>query len=88
MKYNEAQTACETFTDGEVEDYAVNIAAGGGDTQAPTAPTGLSSSSITQTSFTLSWNASSDNVGVTGYDVYSNGRLLGLVTGTSAVGIR
>ncbi|OSY87003.1 hypothetical protein WH52_13120, partial [Tenacibaculum holothuriorum] len=25
MKYNAAQTACETFADGEVEDYTVNI---------------------------------------------------------------
>jgi len=84
MKYNGAQDACETFSYGEVEDYHVNIGTSSSDTQAPTAPTGLSSSSITETSFTLSWNASSDNVGVTGYDVYQNGSLLGSVTGTSA----
>ena len=41
------------------------------DTQAPTVPTALASSSITSTSFTLSWTASTDNVGVTGYDVYN-----------------
>jgi bacillolysin len=84
MKYNAAQDACETFTYGEVEDYNVNIGASGADTQAPTAPTGLASSGITETSFTLNWNASSDNVGVTGYDVYQNGSLIGSVTGTSA----
>ncbi len=43
------------------------------DTQAPTVPTNLSSSNITTNSFTLSWTASTDNVGVTGYDVYQNG---------------
>ena len=43
------------------------------DTQPPTAPTNLSSSAITETSFTLSWTASTDNVGVTGYDVYQDG---------------
>lgn len=43
------------------------------DTQAPTAPTALSSSSITQTAFVLSWTASTDNVAVTGYDVYRDG---------------
>src|SRR4030095_15373263 len=43
------------------------------DTQPPTAPTNLLSSAITQTSFTLSWTASTDNVGVTGYDVYQDG---------------
>ncbi|MFC2152330.1 M4 family metallopeptidase [Bacteroidota bacterium] len=83
MKYNAAQDACETFSYGEVEDYHVNISSGG-DTQAPTTPTNLASSNITETSFTLSWNASTDNIGVTGYDVYQNGSLLGSVTGTSA----
>ncbi len=43
------------------------------DTQSPTAPTNLASSNITATSFTLSWTASTDNVGVAGYDVYQNG---------------
>jgi len=43
------------------------------DTQPPTAPTNLASSNITTTSFTLSWTASTDNVGVTGYDVYQDG---------------
>lgn len=53
------------------------------DLQAPTAPTGLTNSSLTQSSFTLSWTASTDNVGVTGYNVYRNGSLLKSVTGTS-----
>jgi len=84
MKYNGAQTACETFSYGEVEDYTVNITQGTADTQPPTAPTGLTASNITQTTVTLTWNASTDNVGVTGYDVYCNGTMLGTVTGTSA----
>lgn len=42
------------------------------DTQPPTAPV-LSSTSKTAQSVTLSWTASTDNVGVTGYDVYVNG---------------
>jgi len=84
MKYNAAQTACETFSYGEVEDYTVVITESGEDTQAPTAPTNLSASNISESSFTLSWNASTDNVGVTGYDVYQNGSLLNSVTGTSA----
>jgi glucuronoarabinoxylan endo-1,4-beta-xylanase len=40
------------------------------DTQAPSAPAGLSASNVTTTSVALSWNASTDNVGVTRYDVY------------------
>ena len=43
------------------------------DTQAPTAPTGLAVSNITQTGASLSWTASTDNIGVAGYDVYQNG---------------
>ena len=42
------------------------------DSQAPSIPVNLSSSAIAQTSFTLSWSASTDNVAVTGYDVYRN----------------
>ncbi|MFD6421783.1 cellulase family glycosylhydrolase [Streptomyces sp. NPDC060198] len=39
------------------------------DTQAPTAPGTPTASAVTATSATLSWAASTDNVGVTGYDV-------------------
>ncbi|OFY08928.1 MAG: hypothetical protein A2W99_01465, partial [Bacteroidetes bacterium GWF2_33_16] len=53
------------------------------DTQAPTAPTSLASASIAQTTFTLSWTASTDNVGVTGYEIYQNGTLKGTSTSTS-----
>lgn len=84
MKYNAAQTECESFSYGEVEDYTVEITSGGSDTQAPTAPTGLAASGVTQTSVNLSWTASTDNVGVTGYDVYRNSTLYSSVTGTSA----
>ena len=64
---------------------AVNFTtASGADTQAPTAPTSLSASNVTQTTADLSWNASSDNVGVTGYDVYQGSTNIGTVTGTSA----
>lgn len=54
------------------------------DTQAPTAPASLASTSKTATSITLAWNTSSDNVGVTGYDVYANSALKTTVTGLTA----
>ncbi|SHJ14732.1 endonuclease [Flavobacterium terrae] len=63
----------------------VNMIWGGGtsDTTPPSVPSNLIASSITATSFTLSWTASTDNVGVTGYNVYQNGSLKTTVTGTS-----
>ncbi|MBF4518217.1 endonuclease [Flavobacterium sp. ANB] len=54
------------------------------DTQAPTTPTSLASTSKTSTSITLAWNASTDNVGVTGYDVYANSVLKTTVSGLTA----
>ncbi|WP_062644212.1 fibronectin type III domain-containing protein [Streptomyces maremycinicus] len=57
---------------------------GGSDTQAPTTPGGLTSTGKTSSSVSLSWNASSDNVGVTGYDVYSGSARVLTVSGTSA----
>ena len=43
------------------------------DTQAPSTPSGLAAASITQSALTLSWNPSTDNVQVTGYDLYRDG---------------
>jgi len=75
MKYNGVPTSCETFTYGEVEDYTVILIDPAPDTTPPTAPT-LISSNITQTTVDLNWNGATDNVGVTGYDVYRDGSLI------------
>jgi endonuclease I len=55
-----------------------------GDTQAPSAPTSLASTTKTSTSITVAWTASTDNVGVTGYDVYANSVLKTTVSGLTA----
>jgi cellulose 1,4-beta-cellobiosidase len=61
--------------------------AGGGtnptDTTAPSVPTGLTAGTTTSTSVPLSWTASTDNVAVTGYDVYRGTTLVGTSTTTS-----
>jgi hypothetical protein len=52
-----------------------------GDTQAPTAPSGLAFTQPTSGQIRLTWGASTDNVGVTGYDVYRDGGLITSVAG-------
>lgn len=57
-------------------DY-LKVSGGVSDTQLPTVPTGLTATAVTQTSFTLNWTASTDNVGVTGYEIFRNGVSIG-----------
>ncbi len=53
------------------------------DITAPTAPSNLAVTGTTTTTASLSWGASSDAVGVTGYDVYRGTTRVATVTGTS-----
>ncbi|MGO4106332.1 fibronectin type III domain-containing protein [Paenibacillus sp. YAF4_2] len=53
------------------------VQGGGGDTTAPSAPTNLRVTATTSSSVTLAWNASTDNVSVTGYDIYRGTTLAG-----------
>jgi chitodextrinase len=46
------------------------------DTTAPSIPAGLSATAVTGTQATIAWNASTDNVGVAGYQIYRDGVLL------------
>lgn len=57
---------------------------GGGDVSAPTTPSGLNYSNVSSSGFSVAWNASGDDVGVTGYDVEVNGVVLASPVGTSA----
>jgi hypothetical protein len=87
MSFDEIQwnsTPCEAISYGEVEDYTVNIVAGAADTTAP-APSSLAASGTTTSTTNLSWSASSDNVAVTGYNVYQGSTLKATVTSTSYV---
>ncbi|MFI6329747.1 discoidin domain-containing protein [Micromonospora chersina] len=54
-----------------------------GDTTAPTAPGNLAYSQPASGQIRLTWTASTDNVGVTGYDVYANNALRGSVNGST-----
>ncbi|HEX3029061.1 MAG TPA: carbohydrate binding domain-containing protein, partial [Clostridia bacterium] len=58
------------------------------DSQVPTVPTKLSVTSRTSTSITLSWTASTDDVGVTGYDIYKGSILMGSTKGATAYTVK
>ena len=47
------------------------------DTTSPTVPAGLTASAASSSQINLSWTASTDNVGVTGYKVYRGGTQVG-----------
>jgi chitodextrinase len=55
-----------------------------GDTAPPSAPGGLRPTGATQTSVSVAWTASTDDVGVTGYGLYRNGSPTGTTASTSA----
>ena len=55
----------------------------GGDTTPPTVPMGVAAKANGPTSVTVSWNASTDNTGVAGYDVYRDGTKITTVGGST-----
>ena len=59
------------------------VAASAGDTQSPSSPTGLVATPVSPSQINLSWSASTDNVGVTGYKIYRNSVYLISITSTS-----
>ena len=68
-----------------VASSALNLKTLPPDTQAPTAPKNLTGTVPSSTSVTLSWTAATDNVGVTGYNVYIGSSSIGTVTSVSAI---
>ncbi len=53
------------------------------DTTAPSQVTGLTATAVSTSQIDLSWSAATDNVGVTGYNIYRGGSLLTTTTSTS-----
>ena len=64
---------------GEINDNGTGTIYGTGDTEAPTAPSGLTATSVTATQVDLTWNPSTDNVSVTGYDILRDGTQISTV---------
>ncbi|MEU8271337.1 CARDB domain-containing protein [Sphaerisporangium sp. NPDC049002] len=59
----------------QISEFELYGAGSGGDNQAPTAPANLAYTEPSGTQIQLTWTASTDNVGVTGYDIYANNQL-------------
>lgn len=69
------------FFDVNNANITVNAGSPGTDTIAPTAPV-LTALGTTSTSTNLSWSGATDNVAVTGYDVYQGASLIGSTAST------
>ncbi|MER5419414.1 glycosyl hydrolase family 18 protein [Streptosporangium roseum] len=66
-----------------VSAISVTGGGGGGDTTPPSVPGNLRSTATSSSTVSLAWNASTDNVGVTGYEIYRGTTLITTVTGTT-----
>lgn len=53
------------------------------DTTKPSKPAGLTATAVSSSQINLSWTASTDDVGVTGYRIYRGGTQVGISTATS-----
>ncbi|MBX4200481.1 fibronectin type III domain-containing protein, partial [Candidatus Parcubacteria bacterium] len=84
VSWNTAGTSNGTHTlSARARDAAGNTATSAGvsltvsnsvaDTQAPTVPTNLQTTVVSSSQINLTWTASTDNVGVTGYRIYKRG---------------
>ena len=87
------KTAVMQFTTGDSGEAYLDIATGSGgelildnlaidmvDNQVPTQPANVKAENVTDTSAAISWDASTDNVGVVGYEVAVNGEVVDTVT--------
>lgn len=77
---DEVKVFDRALTDNEIaNEYSPTIP----DTEDPTVPSNLVATPMGSTQIDLSWDASSDNVGVIGYDVYRDGSFITTIGNTS-----
>jgi chitodextrinase len=79
MTYNSANTGVHIVEFGA---YGTQVSVEA-DNIAPSVPTGLAASALSANSINLTWNASTDNLGVAGYRIYRNGTLVANTASTS-----
>ncbi|MBB6463125.1 fibronectin type III domain-containing protein [Flammeovirga kamogawensis] len=73
FKKNSSGTHPTYSIPGEISVDATSMPSEGEDNEAPTKPSDLASSNITQNSITLSWTTATDNIGVVGYKIKQDG---------------
>jgi chitodextrinase len=66
---------------GNESEKSQNVAVNTGDTSAPTIPANLQATVVSSSEVRLTWTASTDDVGVSGYRIYRDGSLIGTSTG-------
>ena len=66
-------------------DYQISfsIANASSDATAPSVPQAVSATAVSTSSITVTWGASSDNVGIAGYAIYRDGSAVGTTAGTT-----
>lgn len=83
---NHTLTAVATDTSNNSSTSAaitVHVNNGSADTTPPSVPAGLRASAVSSSQISLTWTASTDNVGVTGYRIYRGGSQVGTSTGVT-----
>ena len=71
-----------SFTAPDGNDWVLRIGGSPPDETAPTAPSGLSASSVSESEISISWTAANDpESGINSYKIYRNGAFLATVSG-------
>jgi len=81
--YSYTVSAYDSVANNSAQSTVANVTTPSGDTQAPSVPTNLAATATSATSVNLTWTASTDNVGVTGYKIYRGGTQVGTSATTS-----
>jgi len=83
--YNLAVTASDAAGNTSAYSIPLLVTTEAPDTTSPTPPINLAATNITQTALTLTWDASTDNNGVTAYEVFVDSISFGIVIAPTTV---
>jgi hypothetical protein len=83
VNVSEASPASRSFDIDDVSLVAGGGGGGSGDTTPPSVPQNLQAGAPTASAVNLTWDASTDDTGVTGYDIFRNGSKLDTVGGAA-----